>query len=345
MHWSQLWEVEVKSEMRFYCQENHTIFSFRSVVIFMMIIVIFTQCLTFSGWLSIFRIYFLCVLCLQVSASAQPACASAWCICSGPWVCQRGGYCAERQHAYQRAPRQPNPGKGQHLQLCLQVCHIMIVSLYFIHKRLVSVSNKRVWPAVFATCSFLCRSVAVDSSNRVAILQLTHKTDLLLQTSTTSFMLVKEIHMPIITWWPSNTTCNLLIIAFFFCLYCSTKCTWCLQKSSLLSTSSRRCFVFLLMVASLKTRKPFKSYSIKIKKIKCCSNAIPQHFQHPQAETNYSLAASQKVLQDFGLFGKCSACNMCCCCVVKYICFQGLIAYVPHPTWGQGEGLNSLFST
>uniref|UniRef100_A0A673CRX7 Laminin subunit alpha 3 n=1 Tax=Sphaeramia orbicularis TaxID=375764 RepID=A0A673CRX7_9TELE len=41
--------------------------------------------------------------------------------------------------------------------------------------------------------SFLCRSVAVDSSNRVAALQLTHRTELLLQTSTASFLLVIEM--------------------------------------------------------------------------------------------------------------------------------------------------------
>ncbi|XP_055084301.1 laminin subunit alpha-3-like isoform X1 [Periophthalmus magnuspinnatus] len=44
--------------------------------------------------------------------------------------------------------------------------------------------------------SFLCRSVAVDSSNRVAMLQLTHKTGLLLQTSTTTFMLYKVYVIP-----------------------------------------------------------------------------------------------------------------------------------------------------
>ncbi|XP_062285798.1 laminin subunit alpha-3-like isoform X1 [Scomber scombrus] len=44
--------------------------------------------------------------------------------------------------------------------------------------------------------SFLCRSVAVDSSNKVAMLQLTHKTELLLQTSTTSFLLYKVYAVP-----------------------------------------------------------------------------------------------------------------------------------------------------
>ncbi|KAM6919501.1 laminin subunit alpha-3-like [Lycodopsis pacificus] len=44
--------------------------------------------------------------------------------------------------------------------------------------------------------SFLCRSVAVDSSNTVAMLQLTHKTEILLQTSTTSFLLYKVYAVP-----------------------------------------------------------------------------------------------------------------------------------------------------
>ncbi|XP_023282957.1 laminin subunit alpha-3 [Seriola lalandi dorsalis] len=44
--------------------------------------------------------------------------------------------------------------------------------------------------------SFLCRSVAVDSSNQVAVLQLTHKTELLLQTSTTSFLMYKVYAVP-----------------------------------------------------------------------------------------------------------------------------------------------------
>ncbi|CAJ1072333.1 laminin subunit alpha-3-like [Xyrichtys novacula] len=44
--------------------------------------------------------------------------------------------------------------------------------------------------------SFLCRSVAVDGSNQVSVLQLTHKTDVLLQTSTTSFLLYKVYAIP-----------------------------------------------------------------------------------------------------------------------------------------------------
>ncbi|KAM7379372.1 hypothetical protein PAMP_004930 [Pampus punctatissimus] len=44
--------------------------------------------------------------------------------------------------------------------------------------------------------SFLCRSVAVDNSNQVALLELTHKTELLLQTSTTSFLLYKVYAVP-----------------------------------------------------------------------------------------------------------------------------------------------------
>ncbi|XP_037643626.1 laminin subunit alpha-3-like isoform X2 [Sebastes umbrosus] len=44
--------------------------------------------------------------------------------------------------------------------------------------------------------SFLCRSVAVDSSNQVTVLQLDHKTEVLLQTSTTSFLLYKVYAIP-----------------------------------------------------------------------------------------------------------------------------------------------------
>ncbi|XP_044075989.1 laminin subunit alpha-3-like isoform X2 [Siniperca chuatsi] len=46
------------------------------------------------------------------------------------------------------------------------------------------------------TYSFLCRSVAVDSSNQVSVLQLTHKTEVLLQTSTASFLLYKVYAVP-----------------------------------------------------------------------------------------------------------------------------------------------------
>nr|XP_046263462.1 laminin subunit alpha-3-like isoform X2 [Scatophagus argus] len=44
--------------------------------------------------------------------------------------------------------------------------------------------------------SFLCRSVAVDNSNHVSVLQLSHKTEVLLQTSTTSFLLYKVYAVP-----------------------------------------------------------------------------------------------------------------------------------------------------
>ncbi|XP_008332400.1 laminin subunit alpha-3 isoform X3 [Cynoglossus semilaevis] len=44
--------------------------------------------------------------------------------------------------------------------------------------------------------SFLCRSVAVDSSNQVAVLQLSHRTEILLLTSTTSFLLYKVYAVP-----------------------------------------------------------------------------------------------------------------------------------------------------
>ncbi|KAM8839447.1 laminin subunit alpha-3-like isoform 1-T1 [Synchiropus picturatus] len=44
--------------------------------------------------------------------------------------------------------------------------------------------------------SFLCRSVAVDPSSQVAVVQLTHKTELLLMTRTTSFFLYKVYAVP-----------------------------------------------------------------------------------------------------------------------------------------------------
>ncbi|XP_056913723.1 LOW QUALITY PROTEIN: laminin subunit alpha-3-like [Takifugu flavidus] len=46
------------------------------------------------------------------------------------------------------------------------------------------------------TYSFLCRSVALDASNRVSVLQLSHKTEVLMQTSTTSFLLYKVSAVP-----------------------------------------------------------------------------------------------------------------------------------------------------
>ncbi|XP_041914213.1 laminin subunit alpha-3-like isoform X1 [Alosa sapidissima] len=46
------------------------------------------------------------------------------------------------------------------------------------------------------TYSFLCRSVAVDGMNRVAKLQMAHRTELLLQTSTASFLLHKVYVVP-----------------------------------------------------------------------------------------------------------------------------------------------------
>ncbi|XP_041659948.1 laminin subunit alpha-3-like isoform X2 [Cheilinus undulatus] len=44
--------------------------------------------------------------------------------------------------------------------------------------------------------SFLCRSVAVDSNSQVTALQLNHKSEILLQTSTTSFLLYKVYAIP-----------------------------------------------------------------------------------------------------------------------------------------------------
>lgn len=56
-------------------------------------------------------------------------------------------------------------------------------------------SKPNVWLFLSASCvnpcSFLCRSVAVENSNRVAVFQLSHRTDIHLQTSTASFLLVR----------------------------------------------------------------------------------------------------------------------------------------------------------
>ncbi|XP_061588324.1 laminin subunit alpha-3-like isoform X2 [Cololabis saira] len=48
------------------------------------------------------------------------------------------------------------------------------------------------------SCAFstLCRSVAVDNRNQVAIMQLTHRADILIQTFTTSFLLYKVFAVP-----------------------------------------------------------------------------------------------------------------------------------------------------
>ncbi|XP_014845866.1 PREDICTED: laminin subunit alpha-3-like isoform X1 [Poecilia mexicana] len=54
-------------------------------------------------------------------------------------------------------------------------------------------ARANIYSCVFST---LCRSVAVDSRNQVAMLQLTHRTEILLQTSTTSFLLYKIYAVP-----------------------------------------------------------------------------------------------------------------------------------------------------
>uniref|UniRef100_A0A8C4F1H6 Laminin subunit alpha 3 n=1 Tax=Dicentrarchus labrax TaxID=13489 RepID=A0A8C4F1H6_DICLA len=50
--------------------------------------------------------------------------------------------------------------------------------------------------SLFCSFIFLCRSVAVDGSNHITMLQLSHKTEILLQTSTTSFLLYKVYAVP-----------------------------------------------------------------------------------------------------------------------------------------------------
>ncbi|XP_054888860.1 laminin subunit alpha-3-like isoform X2 [Poeciliopsis prolifica] len=54
-------------------------------------------------------------------------------------------------------------------------------------------ARANIYSCVFST---LCRSVAVESRNQVAMLQLSHRTEILLQTSTTSFLLYKIYAVP-----------------------------------------------------------------------------------------------------------------------------------------------------
>lgn len=99
------------------------------------------------------------------------------------------------------------------------------------------------------SCSFLCRSVAVDSNNQVTMLQLSHKTEILLQTSTATFLLVREVFDLIITQYLDSS----LQFKYTFVSLCSIKCMQSLQKSSPLSMWTPRCSVSPLMAASLKT--------------------------------------------------------------------------------------------
>ncbi|MEQ2239068.1 hypothetical protein ILYODFUR_000794, partial [Ilyodon furcidens] len=54
-------------------------------------------------------------------------------------------------------------------------------------------ARANIYSCLFST---LCRSVAVDSRNQVAMLELSHRTEILLQTSTTSFLLYKLYAVP-----------------------------------------------------------------------------------------------------------------------------------------------------
>lgn len=97
------------------------------------------------------------------------------------------------------------------------------------------------------TCSFLCRSVTLDGSNRASVLQLSHKTEVLMQTSATSFLLVRE---PFPQKLPSSRSRP---PPAAFASLCSTKCTRCRRGSSPWTTWNQRCSVSPLTAASPKT--------------------------------------------------------------------------------------------
>uniref|UniRef100_A0A7N6F819 Laminin subunit alpha 3 n=1 Tax=Anabas testudineus TaxID=64144 RepID=A0A7N6F819_ANATE len=126
-----------------------------------------------------------------------------------------------RRKSRQARVRRPTPGHpemaalngrqvGSHLQLSLHVPHpgpYALVLEYASELDIVQNVNilvsghsggQTLARANIYSCaySFLCRSVAVDTSNQVAALQLTHRTELLLQTSTTSFLLYKVYAVP-----------------------------------------------------------------------------------------------------------------------------------------------------
>uniref|UniRef100_A0A4W6DE38 Laminin subunit alpha 3 n=1 Tax=Lates calcarifer TaxID=8187 RepID=A0A4W6DE38_LATCA len=117
-----------------------------------------------------------------------------------------------RRQARVRRPTPDHPemaalnGRQSQLQLSLRVPHSGPYTLVLEYASEVdNVQNVNIVisgqldgqiPCLVTPCSFLCRSVAVDSSNQVAVLQLSHKTELLLQTSTTSFLLYKVYAVP-----------------------------------------------------------------------------------------------------------------------------------------------------
>ncbi|XP_034038308.1 LOW QUALITY PROTEIN: laminin subunit alpha-3-like [Thalassophryne amazonica] len=96
-------------------------------------------------------------------------------------------------------------GKQSQLQLSLRVPHpgpYALVLEYVSEVDMVQnvnlvISGQSARANIYSCAfSFMCRSVAVDSGHRVAFLQLTHTTVLLLQTSTDSFLLYKVYAVP-----------------------------------------------------------------------------------------------------------------------------------------------------
>ncbi|XP_028282768.1 laminin subunit alpha-3-like isoform X2 [Parambassis ranga] len=100
-----------------------------------------------------------------------------------------------RQSQLQLSLRVPNPG-----QYALILEYVSEVDTAQNVNILISGQSSAQIPARanIYSCAFshLCRSVAVDSRNQVALLQLTHWIDILLQTSTTSFLLYKVYAVP-----------------------------------------------------------------------------------------------------------------------------------------------------
>ncbi|KAF7654917.1 hypothetical protein LDENG_00063180 [Lucifuga dentata] len=131
-------------------------------------------------------------------------------------ISSRSGRRRRRRQAHVRRPTPDHPematvnGRQSQLQLSLHVAHPGPYALVLEYASEVdNVQNVNILiggqsdvqipaRANIYSCaySFLCRTVAVDSSNRVAILQLSHRTVLLLQTSTASFLLYKVYAVP-----------------------------------------------------------------------------------------------------------------------------------------------------
>ncbi|XP_027877262.1 laminin subunit alpha-3 isoform X1 [Xiphophorus couchianus] len=122
----------------------------------------------------------------------------------------------KRRQARVRRPTPDHPdmaalnGRQSRLELSLRVPHSGLYTLILEYaSEMDSVQNvnilisgqsgikimarANIYSCVFST---LCRSVAVDSRNQVAMLQLSHRTEVLLQTSTTSFLLYKIYAVP-----------------------------------------------------------------------------------------------------------------------------------------------------